>query len=55
MYWWALGIGIIVLGISLYLGKKKGLLNQPPNRATDFIGSPFDKKEHMMDKNEDRI
>ena len=26
LYWWALFLGIIVFGISLYLGKKKGLL-----------------------------
>lgn len=53
MYWWALGIGIIVFGISLYLGEKQGFLRQHSRSAKPFTESQAYDNETITDNYEE--
>lgn len=53
MYCWALVIGIVVYGISLYVGGKKGWLNQRYS-SVPFIESHTTNEETTMDEYEEQ-
>lgn len=50
MYWWALGIGVAVLGTSIYLGKRKGLLGDGRNGSNDLTENLYDEDKINLDE-----
>lgn len=50
MYWWALGIGVAVLGTSIYLGKRKGLLGDGRNGSKDLTENLYDEDKINLDE-----
>lgn len=50
MYWWALGIGVAVLGTSIYLGKSKGLLGDGRNGSNDLTENLYDEDKINLDE-----
>jgi len=47
VYWWALGLAIIVLGASLYVGKRKGLNKPWKNSSRYLTGNRSPTKEEI--------
>ncbi len=55
MYWWALVLGLIVLNVSILLGKKNGLLNSREDDTVNLADNQITKDKIAQDRDEEQL
>lgn len=55
IYWWALVLGMIVLNVSFFLGKKNGLLNSREDDTAYLADNQITKDKIVQDRDEEQL